>query len=175
MSDQDKRVFARLDERNRVVELVVERERIEDEWHPSFLASCVEVTGHQTRPEVGWVRKGNGQFGPYEEPAAPPPVRARMKLAAGITVRGRHSGVYDAAGPRWQLMRDEAQHVATFGEFSTGEPTLTWRTRDGEVVEFESTDDFMKVVKVLSRQAARWQRFGAGDDDKEPAVEVDVE
>jgi len=133
------------------------------------------VTNHQTRPEAGWVRKGNGQFGPYEPPTPTPRVRARMKLSAGITVRGQHSGVYDAAGPRWQLMRDEAQHVATFGEFSSGEATLSWPTRDGGEVEFTSTDDFMRVVRALSRQVARWQRFGAGDDEKEPSAEVDVE
>lgn len=173
MTEDIKRKFARINDDGRVLEIIEEQEKIEDEWHPDFLAMCVDVTDHQTQPEVGWQRKGNGQFAPYQEPEPPPEIKARAALAAGIKVNGETT--FHVSGPTWQAMRDEAQYIATFGEFSTGADKLSWSTKDGPDVEFGSTDDFMKMTKALGRHVAKWQRFGSGQDKNEPEKEISLD
>ena len=166
-----KRVVARLNSDNIVLELIEEVKNLEDEWHPDFLKLCVDITNHQTRPEVGWQRKGNGQFAAVEEPEWPPLQKSRSALFAGLKVKGV---LYHAMGDRWREMRDEAMYVSTFGEFSTGDK-LVWQPKEGDQVEFTSTDDFMKVVKNLSRLVAKWQRFGSEQEKHEPEKEVDLD
>lgn len=168
-----KRVFALIDpRRNRVNQLITEVNKIEDEWTPGILDMCVDVTDMDPQPKVGMMYNKK-KFELFDEEAAleqaSPQVQTTAALSSGLKVDGK---TFHAGGPAWRAMRDEAQHVATFGEFTNGTKKLTWDSKDGPV-DFNSTEDFMKTVKALGQGVAKWQEFSRGDGKgKKPEKEL---
>jgi hypothetical protein len=157
-----KRVFAFSDHRapGVVLELIEERESIEDELHPGFMQHLTDVTDHDLRPEVGWVLGKDGKFSP---PAPYVPTRGEemaTALAAGLRVTGKFAATYDATGPRWQRMLEEAQYAREFSAFSAGREKLEWQS-----VTFETPDELRSVMRAIADWIARWHLYveEAGD------------
>jgi len=161
-----KRAFARLDSRGVVIEIIEERERIEDEWHSDLLASLTEVTAISPRPELGMVQLEGGSFG------EPPPVQLppeKMRLGAfnrGAKLRG---ATFPMDEDRWRRMTEVAQHVAMFNELPDG-PKLSWPSEPP--VTFTDPADFVSAYKALAAWRQRWHAFVDTGKDQ-PKEEID--
>lgn len=155
------RVFARLDSTNHIIEFIKEHEDITQEWHPDFLAACVEVTDLDPQPEMGWVYT-DGEFTPPVEPELSPKSLMVQKLSKGCEIKCTFNHDLDATyvvvGELWQQMRDEVLYIVSFDAFSGGVEELTWPTVDGEVT-FTDTGDFKKVVRAIGDWLTKWQAY----------------
>lgn len=89
------------------------------------------------------------------------------------TSKPAFNAVYDIDGPSWQMMKDEAQYVATFQAFSGGLTELDWQARN-KVVVFSSIADFLVVVRALGDFLTSWNRFVAGQTQTEPSTSIQI-
>lgn len=171
------KIFARVVD-DRVIELITEVEDINKEWHGDFVASLVDVTTVRPAVHVGWLRSGK-TFAP-PAPYIPPPDRQMVAaVTAGCAIASTGTpaldATYDAAGPRWQLMKDEVLYVVSFGSFS-GNPTPTeivWPAKTGPVT-FATTDQLKAVTRAIGDWLTGWQRYAGGQVEAPPAQPVTI-
>ena len=101
---------------------------------------------------------------------------AAFSAGCQILSQGANStlnGTYDAAGPVWQNMKDEAQYIATFGAFSGGVSTLVWVGSFGTIT-FSTTTQFMLVVRTVGDWLTGWNRFVVGQLQNAPTLPVSI-
>ncbi len=161
---------------NVIREIIPEISNFADEWHADFVASCTEITSDSPMPEVGWVLSGD-TFSAPPPVVLPPALKMSNAQMAGCDVisTGTPSlnGTYDAIGPRWQMMRDEALHIAIFSEFSGGLTAIEWTALSGTIT-FTTTAEFLNVVKGIAGWVTLWQGFVDGKLSDAPTLPVTV-
>lgn len=175
-----KRLFARLDKINdvdRIVEIIQEFNNIDDEFHPDFVAKLIEITELDPLPEARWVYV-DGKFSP------PPPIEytpaQRMESAAytGCNIVSTEnpdlSARYFAWGTPWQQMRDQVLYIVSFGEFSGGMSELHLPVHDDKEVIFTNTDDFKRIVKAIGDWLTMWQAYVNGKMPNPPDDPVKI-
>ncbi len=158
-------------------EIIPEVADFAEEWAPAFVANCVEISSMSPMPQVGWMQGADGVF------TAPPPVvltpqqQMVAALTSGCQVASTGapalSAIYDAIGPRWQMMRDEALHISIFQEFSGGLSEIEWVAMSGSV-SFSTTAQFLDVVKGIAGWLTQWQAFVDGKLSAAPSIPVSV-
>lgn len=163
LEEKTGRVFA-LVVRDRVHELIEERIKIEDEWHPDFLSTLRDVTDLDPRPEVGWVLSGDKLEPPAEEELPPHVLRNRAFLAGvKIKVGAGRPFTFSPLPDDFKRMADVAQHIALFDEFPGEVATYTWSS--DPPVEFKDTKSFLQAFRKLSGWRDKWNQHVEGRGD----------
>lgn len=160
------RVYARVHD-GAVVELIEERKDIDAEWSASFLASCVEVTGVEPRPQVRWIQDTGGKFSP------PPPFvptlaqQAQAALHAGLSVT--LSGATTLAATLFptdptaqQKLSAVASTIAVTGGFPGGVATMPLRDMAG-VWHTLNLPQWKAVAGAIAAYAAELQLIVDGN------------
>lgn len=122
----------------------------------------------------------DGELVPYVRP--PPPLTPQRQMAAAFShgcdvTSASHpelNATYAVVGQVWQDMRDEAQHISTFGDFSADLVTLTWPVAGGGTTVFNTTADFLVVVKGIAKWITLWKQFAAEQVSESPSAGVQV-
>lgn len=164
-----KRVFAHLDPRGQVKELLVERSDIAKEYHPDVLYKMsVEVTD-QPQVKVGWVRGADGKFQQPAPPVATPVQLHQSALRDGVRVKGKRGPAtkFRTLPEDWARMTEVAQHVSMFQEFPGGAKTYRWPS--DPPVTFDTTEEFLAAFKAVAAWRDRWNRYADGDGEVPPA------
>lgn len=167
---QFRRIFARL-ARDRVVEMIQEASKIEDEWPAEFLKEhCVEITGLDPLPEVGWVKGEDGTL-QAPRPVQLSPLRSqRSSLREGVSVKigGKKTANFASTLADFQRMSSVAQHISLFKEFPGGGETYTWPS--DPPTEFKDTDTFLQMFKSLSSWREKWNQHADGNGEAPPGA-----
>jgi hypothetical protein len=170
------RTFARVVD-SVIVELIVEIDNIDDEWHADFLADCVDVTDAVPPPAVGWIDQGDGTFAAPPPYVPPPDEQMTSALAAGLAITSTATpaidGTYAGTGPRWDAMVHVVTYINAFAAFPGGAATYDWVAISG-LVTFAATDDFLAVTRAIGDWRSAWQRFADGLDPAAPAGDVAI-
>ncbi len=173
------RMFARyLADGITVAEIIVEKSNINDEWHPEFLnTQCQEITGLDPVPKPGWVKGMDGKLVPPTPWIPNPTQQMHIAFSNGVEIISTStpelSGTYEVVGPRWTMMMQEAQHIGIFNAFSSPDPHLMWRARSGGV-KFNTTGQFLSVVKAIAGYITQWQYFVDGLIDAPPSGKITI-
>lgn len=163
----DHRTFARMSDKGTVLEIILEVQNIEQEWHPDVLKTFVDITEEKEKPEPGWTRD-NRKFKKPE----PEELTLAQKRRVAMEVEGATVGKSKVklASEVWQRLAQIAQYAALFKELPAGDVTLP-----GEPpLVFKNADDFLATYKALSVWRERWNKHVDGTLDTAPSSDLIV-
>jgi hypothetical protein len=99
-----------------------------------------------------------GKIGPYVPPPPTPDDRYVAAIASGMNYRSTATpaldGTYDVGPAAVRAIQDEAQFIALYGEFASGQATLDWPDMAGTQHTFTDTAQFMDFAKAVMRYVA---------------------
>ena len=156
-------------------ELLVEQDDITREFTPQLLASCVDVTDHDPRPEPGWVLGENGRFAPT--PDEPTPLHEMSEaLAAGVeaVVNGHEVGRVHADGQHWESLSEEAQHARLYGVLAGEGKTVEHFNLAGESIVLDHAS-LLALHRALLGWRIAWRRYADGRGPRPTSDKIVVE
>ncbi len=121
----------------------------------AFHASPDDPHGHGREIFADCVAGKYGPIADYVPQDVPPDEQYNAAIASGLTFSSATTpaldGTYDVSPVSARSVQEQAQYIALYGEFSSGEPTLDWPDSAGALHTFPDTAHFMAFAKEVTR------------------------